>query len=148
MISDNKRILLVDDDEDDRMFFEEALEELEINADFEHAANGSEALQRLTGGGGQLPDIVFLDLNMPLMSGRECLARIRADDGLKDLRVVIYSTSYDPVTADRLYDEGADHYIRKPGSYGKLKQAILTAIESLERDGKGQIAKRDFVIYS
>ncbi len=147
MRSDTIHILLVDDDEDDRMFFEEALEDLDMDTSFEHAANGPEALQRLANGKA-LPHIVFLDLNMPLMSGRECLGRIRADNGLKDIRIVIYSTSFDPFTADLLHGEGADHYIRKPGSYQKLKQAILMAIESLERDGKGPVAKRDFVIYS
>ncbi len=140
-------ILLVDDDEDDHMFFEEALEDLDIGTSFEYAASGPEALQRLTNGK-VIPDIVFLDLNMPLMSGRECLLRIRAENNLKDLRIVIYSTSFDPGTAERLHEEGADYYIRKPGSYEKLKQAILMAIESLERNGKGPIAKQDFVIYS
>lgn len=147
MRPDTIHILLVDDDEDDRMFFEEALEDLKIGAHFEHVANGPETLQRL-GEGQVLPDIVFLDLNMPLMSGRECLERIRADHGLKDIRIVIYSTSFDPSTAARLHELGADHYIRKPGSYEKLKQAILSAIESLDRDGKRPVAKQNFVIYS
>ncbi|SDF08721.1 CheY chemotaxis protein or a CheY-like REC (receiver) domain [Pricia antarctica] len=147
MRPDIVHILLVDDDADDRMFFEEALEDLDIGASFEHVGTGLEALQRLADGRVR-PDIIFLDLNMPLMSGRECLERIRADHGLKDIRIVVYSTSFDPLTADRLHEEGADHYIRKPGSYDKLKQVILMGIESLMRDGKGPVAKQDFVIYS
>ncbi len=138
-------ILLVDDDEDDRMFFEEALEDLNLAADFEYVPDGLKAIERLTGNK-KLPDIVFLDLNMPLLSGRECLEQIRANDALKDLKVVIYSTSFDPVTVELLYNNGASRYIRKPGAYNELKQTISDAITSLEKEGLRPIQKKDFVI--
>ncbi len=148
MKTDTTHILLVDDDQDDKMFFEDVLDELDIATNFEHCPNGPEALRRLADGKGQLPDIVFLDLNMPIMSGEECLERIRANRILKSVKVVIYSTSYNPETADMLYEKGADYYLRKPATYEKLKQAILKAIESLERDGKEPVAKCDYVINS
>lgn len=141
------RILLVDDDRDDRMFFEEALENLGLAVKFEYAANGMEAVKRLEDGADRLPDIVFLDLNMPIMSGRECLRRIRGNVGLDSIRIVIYSTSYDPVTSDLLKSMGADRYIRKPAAFANLERAISTAIVSL-REGKGNVTKEDFVIHS
>ncbi len=128
------------------MFFEEALEDLDLGTSFAHAPNGKEAIEILSDGRGRLPDIVFLDLNMPLMSGHECLERIRRDEGLKNLKVVIYSTSFDPVTVDFLHDIGANHYIRKPGAFKDLKRTISAAISSLERDKTGPVPKSEFVI--
>jgi len=139
-------ILLVDDDEDDRMFFEEALEDMDLGIDFEHAANGIEALQRLTEKGRKLPDIIFLDLNMSLLSGRDCLERIRSHKFLDNLKVVIYSTSFDPGTVGILHKMGANHYIRKPGAYNELKRSIFTAIKSLVPDMEGEAVEPGFVI--
>ncbi|WP_373519807.1 response regulator [Pricia sp.] len=145
MNNTNLHILLVDDDEDDRMFFEEALEDLNLKSRFEHVENGLEAIELLKDKD-KLPDIVFLDLNMPILSGRECLQRIRANDDLKNLKVVIYSTSFDPVTVEQLYQNGANRYIRKPGAFKELKQTISDAILSLEREDKKPIPKKYFVI--
>ncbi len=141
----NLHILLVDDDEDDRMFFEEALQALKPEARLDYAQNGLEALELLKNAE-RLPDIVFLDLNMPIVSGGECLEQIRATDALKNLKVVIYSTSFDPNTVELLYRKGANRYVRKPGAFNELKRTISDAIRAISGESKRTITKEDFVI--
>jgi len=141
----NLHILLVDDDEDDRMFFEEALQDIEPDARLDYAQNGLEALELLEKVE-RYPDIVFLDLNMPVVSGEECLEQIRATDAIRDLKVVIYSTSFDPNTVELLFMKGADRYIRKPGAFNELKQTISNAIHAIYGKGKRTIDKESFVI--
>lgn len=146
MTNPKKHILLVDDDEDDRMFFEEALEDLGLNVTFESASTGLEAMQMLENSIKSLPDIIFLDMNMPLLSGSECLKRIRSNQRLQDLTVIMYSTSLHPETVDQLYDLGADYYICKPGDYGALKSTIAAAIHKAEISNKERVSKTHFVI--
>jgi DNA-binding NarL/FixJ family response regulator len=73
---------------------------------------------------GNLPDVLFLDLNMPLKNGMECLDEIRRDKKLKDLPVVIFSTSAHPGTVNRMYESGAHLYIRKPNDFNSLRKVI------------------------
>lgn len=137
---------MVDDDDDDRMFFEEALEDLGIDCLLETAENGQQAIRMLKDEGNGLPDIVFLDLNMPLLSGRECLERIRGIKDFRDLKVVIYSTSSDRDTVELLRGIGADRYICKPAGYDDLKKVLRTAIGIIWGHGGETFEKPDFVI--
>jgi len=139
-------ILLVDDDEDDRVLFEEALEDLALDVRLETSENGLRAMEYLQDTKGTLPDIVFLDLNMPLVSGRECLEQIRNDEDLKTIKVVIYSTSFNLDTVMLLKNLGADGYLCKPGNYSDLKKAILTAINSIPNINDKNVDMHNFVI--
>ncbi len=75
----------------------------------------------------KLPDVVFLDLNMPLKSGLDCLREIRTDRRLKDLIVAIYSTSSSEKDIEETFIQGANIYIKKPNDYNTLKK-ILTEV--------------------
>ena len=70
-------ILIADDDDDDRQFFNEALEELKIKTTVEMVTDGAALLRRLAKKNAVLPQILFLDLNMPFKNGIECLAEIK-----------------------------------------------------------------------
>ena len=139
-------VLLVDDDEDDRTFFKEALEVLEYSTDIEYAENGAEAIERLNKDGVKLPDIVFLDFNMPLMSGKDCLQHIRSRDRYSHIPIVIYSTSYNPANANILRGLGADRYIRKPATFEGLKRVVSTALREFGRKRDFSVSDGDFVI--
>lgn len=78
-------LLLADDDVDDCLFFKEALEELPINSNFSVVNNGEQLMKFLTDSQTTLPDILFLDLNMPRKNGMECLIEIRQNQKLKTL---------------------------------------------------------------
>ena len=85
---------------------------------------------------------------MPRKAGYECLSEIKGNAGLKAIPVVVYSTSLDRIMADRLYEEGAAYYIRKPAVFANLKTAIGKSIELISLLKNGRPSKEDFIISS
>jgi CheY-like chemotaxis protein len=121
-------ILLADDDHDDCMLFKEALEELPLNTYLTIVRDGNQLMELLLDETGRLPHVLFLDLNMPLKNGVLCLSEIKHHPDLKDLIVVIFSTSADQQIAGDLYKNGAQYYIRKPDTFDMLKKVIYQAL--------------------
>lgn len=145
MISQPLNLLLADDDEDDCMFFREALDELPVTSSLQTVHDGIQLMRHLQLQE-KLPDVVFLDLNMPRKAGYECLVEIKASEKLKNLPVIIYSTSFDHDVVDQLYRHGASHYIRKPGEFVKLKKVILEALNTTIHEKIRQQSPGSFVI--
>src|SRR4051812_39600015 len=85
--------LVVDDDPDDRDFFMEAINELYPSSHCYSAFNGEDALDKMRLKLKQIPDFIFLDLNMPRMDGWQCLTEIKSDQKLKNIPVIIFTTS-------------------------------------------------------
>ncbi|MEL1254519.1 response regulator [Flavobacterium sp. DGU38] len=145
----NKQIcnlLLADDDDDDCMFFREALDELSLSAMLATVNDGVELMGYLETRGEDLPDMLFLDLNMPRKNGYECLAEIKGIESLKQLPVIIFSTSLDSKNVDLLYDMGATYYIRKPGDFSKLKKVIYDALVKVSENNFGQPERTQFIL--
>ncbi len=120
-------ILLADDDEDDCFLFTAALHEIDIPTQLSTVQNGEQLLQLLKRSE-SLPYVIFLDLNMPRKNGWECLKEIKQNEKFKQLNVVIFSTSFQQEMADRLYESGAMHYIRKPSDFARLKEVLLQVL--------------------
>jgi len=139
-------ILLADDDKDDCLFFKEALEELPIKAHLATVYNGDQVMARLTKVGSKLPDVLFLDLNMPRKNGFACLARIKQTKELEDLPVIIFSTSYQERLVDQVYKDAAHYYIRKPADFSDLKKVIYEALMLLSEDFASIPEKNNFVL--
>ena len=129
-------VYLVDDDEDDRKLFSEALEEVGRNVQLNLFSGGEDLLNELLKKK-QLPNIIFLDLYMPRMDGEECLARIRANEKLDSVCVIMYSTVMDLERIEELFNAGANRYLKKPSSYPALKKALDKAIESVRKNPLG-----------
>jgi|SRR6185436_1371117 len=123
---------LIDDDDDDRDIFREALNDSKFNVHLFEAVNGLDALQKLPPHTNFLPDFIFLDLNMPVMSGKELLIEIKANEKLKNIPVIIYSTSDYLKFVKETEALGASLYVVKPSSIEKLAQ-ILASILRKER---------------
>src|ERR1700675_4386029 len=100
-------ILLADDDGDDCYFFKEALKECPVSTHLTTVPDGEHLMHLLTNGTRELPDVLFLDLNMPRKNGFECLSEIRENKKLKDLPVIIFSTSFEQEVVNLLYQNGA-----------------------------------------
>jgi len=139
-------LLLADDDEDDCMFFQQALEDLPFTAILQTVNDGEQLMNLLMANTLKLPDVLFLDLNMPRKNGYQCLAEIKLNDNLKKLPVIIYSTSFNNEAANLLYEEGAQHYIRKPGDFAVLKKVIFTALTVTTQNSSNQRSKDKFII--
>ena len=121
-------IMLADDDMDDCGFFKKALAALPLSTHLSVVNDGEQLMQLLTNETNELPDVLFLDLNMPRKNGMECLAEIKQNAKLKDLSVVIFSTSNDDAVMRKLFKDGAHIYIHKPGDFKQLKEVINNAI--------------------
>ncbi len=130
----SKNIFLADDDEDDRLFFEEALKEVCNDAILTVAENGDELMEILYRPPVPMPDVIFLDLNMPKKNGFECLAEIKNNRNLKNLPIIIFTTSLQEESVRKVYNQGANYYVRKPTDYKQLKLIVkkLLAIDWLK----------------
>lgn len=129
-----RNILLADDDVDDCMFFGKALEEISPTAKLEIVNDGVELMTYLEEHADQLPNVLFLDINMPRKNGLECLAEIKQDSKFKDLSVVMFSTSNSWDTINSLFKSGVHVYIHKPSDFTQLKQVIQHALPIAEEN--------------
>ncbi len=135
-------ILLADDDTDDCFFFEKALKALPIEVNFNKVHNGEDLMTYLLLNIAQLPNIIFLDLSMPRKTGFECLTEINESETLKNIPVIVFTTSYsrgidfELNLKNTLLSIGAREYIKKPSDFEELKQiiqSILAKYVSIER---------------
>lgn len=122
-----KHIFLVDDDEDDQLFFLEALREVDDSIEFTFAENGKKALSKLRELI-QLPDIIFLDINMPELNGFECLKEIKKCARLRTVPVIMLSTSVSLHDMTYSKELGAEMFYTKPSSYTKLRDLLQKII--------------------
>jgi CheY-like chemotaxis protein len=121
-------ILLADDDKGDCLLFKEALEELPVEFELITVPNGEKLLDLLTSKGTQLPDVVFLDLNMPRKNGFASLGEIKRNNSLFQLPVIIFSGADEREKVKQVYRDAAHYYIRKPTNFADLKKVIYKAL--------------------
>jgi CheY-like chemotaxis protein len=106
-----RSLLIAEDDEDDRIIYEVVLRQFTKCVDFDFVGNGLELIGYLNARD-SLPDLIFLDLNMPLMDGREALKAIRSDTKLKDIPVVCITTSSSPEDVRFCHDNRAGFFTK------------------------------------
>lgn len=128
MQEDHILITLADDDEDDRLFFTDAFEEIKIKTVVNTVKNGKELLDFLNHPETILPSIIFLDLNMPILNGIDCLKEIKLNDKFKEIVIAIYSTSSSDQDIENTFVLGANIYIKKPSSFNDLKKILSEVI--------------------
>ncbi len=146
MITQNINILLADDDNADCLLFKEALEELPVTASLTIVNNGEQLLEELTGNGSKLPDVLFLDLNMPLKSGFVSLGEIKRSIKLQSLPVVIFSTASGQETVKSVFRDAAHYYICKPSDFSQLKKVIYEALTLVTQEGNPLPKTENFMI--
>jgi CheY-like chemotaxis protein len=115
-------ILAVDDDSEDFEFFFDAVKEIDKSIIVLKASNGQEALQILEDHV-LMPDYIFLDINMPMMDGHSCLREIKSNEKLKDIPVVMYSTTNNSTEINKYKLMGAN-FLVKPHQLSKLVQSL------------------------
>lgn len=127
----SKIILLADDDQDDTEMFCEALADIDESIICHCAENGSEAI-KLIKKQDEIPGVVFLDLNMPIMNGWECLKQLKLDKDYKDIPVIMISTSSYKNDMETAANLGAVCYFVKPNNFKDLKQVLGSITSNLE----------------
>ncbi|MBF03605.1 MAG: response regulator [Flavobacterium sp.] len=121
-------ITLADDDEDDRLFFTDAFDELKINTVVNTFKNGKELLDFLHHPESVLPNIIFLDLNMPILNGIDCLKEIKKNQKFDNIAIAIYSTSSSDQDVENTFVLGANIYIKKPSDFNTLKKVLSEVV--------------------
>ena len=128
-------ILLADDDTDDCSFFKKVLRDIPIATNLNIVRDGEQLMSYLLKNSEHLPDVLYLDLSMPRKNGFKCLTEIKESEKLKDLIVIVFSTSF---PRDMIYEDnmiklllklGAYDYIRKSGDLSQLKQVIHKTLD-------------------
>lgn len=146
MTSKMIHILLADDDKADCLLFKDALEELPVSASLTIVHNGEQVIEELTQTDHKLPDVLFLDLNMPRKNGFAALGTIKRNTELQELPVVIFSTSSDLETIKLVYRDAAHYYICKPADFSQLKRAIYEALTLITQKDNPLPLRENFMI--
>ncbi len=141
-----KNIFLADDDADDCIMFNDALKELEFKTYLTITKNGVELLSTLEETVPPPPYVIFLDLNMPRKNGFESLKEIRKTGKLKDIPVVIFSTSSSNEIIDKTFHLGANYFICKPPSFFLLAKSIEKVLNLNTEQLQQQPERKQFVL--
>lgn len=136
-------ILIAEDDTDDYIFFKEALESISQSYNITRVKNGLDCITYLKTQA--KPDLIFLDLNMPIKNGIECLKYIKDTAGIADIPVTIFSTSHYIKDIDCAYKNGAHYYIVKPADAAQLTDVLHTLFERLN-SSPDKATKGKFVV--
>ncbi|REG90121.1 response regulator [Winogradskyella sediminis] len=146
MNSDYINLALADDDEDDRLFFTEAFEELKVKSKVSLFKDGIELMDYLDDSNNAIPNLLFLDLNMPKKSGLECLKEIKASQRFKDMAIAIYSTSASEEDIENTFVIGANVYIKKPNDFEKLKKVLSEVVTTNWQYHTSGLNKENFLL--
>ncbi|MGG8497958.1 response regulator [Tenacibaculum sp. TC6] len=139
-------VILTDDDLDDRLFFEEAIEEIEVATKLTTFNHGQHLMDYLHSNEAVLPDLIFLDLNMPIKNGMECLTEIKRTPKLQNIIVAIYSTSSSEADIEETFVNGASIYINKPETFKELKKAIEKVLQINWQYHTSNLKKENFLL--
>jgi len=131
MLNPDETILLIEDDRVDIMTVQRALKKNAISNPLFVARTGLEALEMLRGQGQKekiAPALILLDLNLPKMSGIEFLRELRNDPALRELRIIVLTSSNEPKDRAAAFEFDVDDYIVKPHSFDEFTRAIATIL--------------------
>ncbi|WP_433831273.1 response regulator [Flavobacterium anhuiense] len=141
-----KHVLLADDDIDDCEFFTEIFSQHFPDLKLSISYDGSKLISLLNGPLEPSADVIFLDLNMPILSGPECLKLIRESSKLKHHSIIIFTTSSNASDIERMYALGANYFITKPADYNKLVKLIGKAMTLASENRNSQPVFENFYI--
>ena len=132
MMLKNKDILLIEDDSIDVMSFKRALVRLEIKNNVRHVENGEEALAYLSNSENSKPGIIFMDINMPRMTGIDLAERLQREDVILPFGFVTSEGTKE--MRERAKNAGALFLIAKPFTVGAFEEALTPLIPSIEAE--------------
>jgi len=146
MRSKKINILLADDDQGDCLLFKEALNELPVSVKLTIVHNGEEVIEEISKKGKKMPDVLFLDLNMPRKNGFASLGEIKRSNILQDLPVIIFSTTAQMDAVMKVYRDAAHYYICKPTDFAQLKRVLYEALTLITQKNNPLPLKENFMI--
>ena len=125
--------MLIDDDPDDQILFRDAVHKVDPDLQCELASGCMEALKQLEVFS---PDLIFMDLNMPVMNGFDCLTYLKNKSELRDIPVIIFTTSKSQVDVNRTRQLGAHWFMTKPDDFSVLCKKLNKIIQKESLEGQ------------
>ena len=122
---------MIDDDPDEALFFSDALSDLGLSTAFRYVGNGMDTLPELLKKDGYLPDVIFMDINMPMTNGWECLRGLKSVAEFRSVPIVMYSNSDIEKEGSAASDVGAAAFMTKPTNFDELKSNLSRLINTL-----------------
>lgn len=116
-----RHILLAEDDDDDYLIFTVAIQDTKLAVAITRAENGDELMKLLEE---SIPDILFLDLEMPCKDGKQCLKEIRSNQKYDELPIILYTSYREPGSVEFCFRQGANLYVIKPSSISELSEIL------------------------
>lgn len=129
-MSTRKILLLIDDDQDDLDMLQMQLKKIDSALQIYTAIDGVDALETLQNKMILEPDLIFLDINMPIMDGKQFLKEIKKDSKLRHIPVIIYSTSRSQADIDETSRLGASSYLSKPNNHHELRNSLTDILQT------------------
>lgn len=136
-------IFIADDDEDDIMLFKDAIKKANVDSIITTFKNGKELYNHVRNNT-LMPDIIFLDINMPIMNGIECLKAIRETQYFHNVPVIMYSTSYHPDHINEAFNCFANLYVAKPNTLPEQVSMLKTIFQLLLNGHLEKIGRTNF----
>jgi CheY-like chemotaxis protein len=136
-----KRLFIIDDDVEDQEIFMEALKEVDPAIQCFAATSGEDAIKKLEEDMLILPDLIFLDLNMPKLNGKQVLRELKKMSSLHNIPVIMYSTSFAPRDIDEITTLGAVHHLLKPSRFDELCIALKNILSVEWINGRSRPAR-------
>jgi CheY-like chemotaxis protein len=136
MTSNNELLLVVEDSNDDFKMLQRLMQRMEVRNPIIRCVNGDEALDFLYQEGnykgadaGSKPSVILLDLNLPGLDGRDVLERLKQDGSLKEIPIVVFTTSSNPKDVEFCYQKGANGYLVKPMEADELQKTVQAFVD-------------------
>jgi CheY-like chemotaxis protein len=136
MTSNNELLLVVEDSNDDFRMLQRLMQRMEVRNPIIRCVNGDEALDFLYQGGSYKdteevpkPSVILLDLNLPGLDGRDVLERLKQDGSLKEIPIVVFTTSSSPKDVEFCYQKGANGYLVKPMNVEELQKTVQAFVD-------------------
>ncbi|MFZ6009259.1 MAG: response regulator [Bacteroidota bacterium] len=123
-----KKLLIIDDDVEDQEIFIDAVSRVDTGIQCRTFTNGEEALARFVSHADELPEIIFLDINMPRVNGKQILKAIKKEASLSHIPVIMYSTTLGQRDIDEVKKLGAAHYLFKPTRFDELCRSLANIL--------------------
>jgi len=125
-----KVVLLIDDDKEDQEIFGDAIKEVDNTIKFLSEFNSDQAINSLSSRKKDKPDIIFLDMNMPRLNGKQLLSELKREPSTEDIPVIMCSTFFGEPDVKEIAKLGAAHHMVKPTRFIDLCQAIAKILET------------------
>jgi len=138
------RILLVEDDNDDIQSFNEAIQKLEIKGDVTVVRSCDQLFSQLASENSF--DVVFLDINIPLLDGHQCLKNIKSNDLFKDIPVIMFTGSSAEADIRSAYENGAHYHVVKPYAHTNYVESLKIVLKENWKNKPLRPAKEKFVV--